>query len=63
MKNLEYSPLPDVNLSYVDYAGLSLRQRNRLLWEVMAITSLPSVSKWIIIKALKKRTKDNLISS
>lgn len=53
MKNVEYSPLSDVNVPYIEYAGLSRRQRARLMWEVLTVTSLPAVTRWVIVRALK----------
>lgn len=57
MKSFEYSPLADVKLPYIEYAGLNYRQRARIVWEILGITSLPSVTRWIIIRALRAGQK------
>lgn len=53
MKLFEYSPTSDVYLPYLQTPGFSQSERLKLIWESLAYTPLPFLSRWLIYRALK----------
>lgn len=54
MKTFEYSPFPDIYLPYIVYPNKMTQQKLRDVWEILANTPLPFMSKWVIYQALRR---------
>ncbi len=55
MKNLEYSPFPDVYVPYIQYPALPRVNRLQLIWESIRSTPMPFFTRWVIYQALRQK--------
>ncbi|MBI3624193.1 hypothetical protein HY218_01020 [Candidatus Saccharibacteria bacterium] len=55
MKTFEHSPLTDVYVPYIQYPELSSAARLRLVWEAIANSPIPYITRWIIYQTFRQR--------
>lgn len=53
MNTIEYSPLAEAYVPYIEYPELRRAARIRLIWEMIGTTPLPLMSRWVIYRAFR----------